>query len=246
MSAPPRMPLPPTPTTPLPIPGPSVAKPTLYHCPSARSFRALWALEELGLDYDLVVMPFPPRVFEKAYLKVNPLGTIPLYLEGTTRMTESAAICEFLAARHGPTTLAVKPEEPAFGDYLNFLYQGEATLTFPQTIVLRYRFLEVGKQGRDGAADDYGTWFLARLRHAGAKLEREEYVCAGRFTMADISFAYALMLAERVGLDKGFPPAVARYWARMKERDGFKRAIAAQERGAEARGLAAKPRTYAS
>ena len=33
----------------------------LYHCHNARSFRPLWTLEELGLDYELVVMPFPPR-----------------------------------------------------------------------------------------------------------------------------------------------------------------------------------------
>ena len=33
----------------------------LYHCAAARSFRALWALEELKLPYELIMMPFPPR-----------------------------------------------------------------------------------------------------------------------------------------------------------------------------------------
>lgn len=44
----------------------------LYHCMSARSFRALWALEELGLDYELMMLPFPPRMFKKEYLGINP------------------------------------------------------------------------------------------------------------------------------------------------------------------------------
>jgi hypothetical protein len=51
---------------------------TLHHCQSARSFRALWTLEEMGLlkDTKLITMPFPPRVFYRKYVKeIN--GTIP-------------------------------------------------------------------------------------------------------------------------------------------------------------------------
>ena len=55
---------------------------TLYHCAAARSFRALWTLEELGLPYDLKMLPFPPRVLAKEYLALNPLGTVPLLLDG--------------------------------------------------------------------------------------------------------------------------------------------------------------------
>jgi len=47
---------------------------TLYHCAAARSFRPLWMLEELGLSYELKMLPFPPRVFAKEYLALNPLG----------------------------------------------------------------------------------------------------------------------------------------------------------------------------
>jgi len=50
---------------------------TLYHCHAARSFRPLWMLEELGLAYELKMLPFPPRMFAKEYLALNPLGTIP-------------------------------------------------------------------------------------------------------------------------------------------------------------------------
>lgn len=38
---------------------------TLYHCMNARSFRPLWTMEELGLDYELKLLPFPPRVFAR-------------------------------------------------------------------------------------------------------------------------------------------------------------------------------------
>ncbi|MDE0406750.1 MAG: glutathione S-transferase family protein, partial [Alphaproteobacteria bacterium] len=35
---------------------------TLYHCAQARSMRCVWTLEEMGLDYELVTLEFPPRV----------------------------------------------------------------------------------------------------------------------------------------------------------------------------------------
>ena len=84
----------------------------LYHCMSARSFRALWMLEELGLPYELVMLPFPPRALAPGYLDDNPLGTIPLLIDGATRMTESAAICQYLAARDGGFTLKVDAAAP--------------------------------------------------------------------------------------------------------------------------------------
>jgi glutathione S-transferase len=84
----------------------------LYHCVSARSFRGLWILEELGLGYELVMLPFPPRQYARHFLAVNPLGTIPLLVHGDTRMTESAAICQYLCSLKRPTPMQVEPGEP--------------------------------------------------------------------------------------------------------------------------------------
>lgn len=199
----------------------------LYHCADARSFRPLWALEELGLPYELELMPFPPRSRVPGYRELNPLGTVPVMFDGERRMTESAAMGHYLGAKYGPTDLVVRPEEPGFADYMNFLLMGEATLTFPQTIVLRYTRLEPPERRVAQAADDYRTWFLARLR-AASTMVGEHHVCAGRFTMADISFAYALLLGESLGLGAEYPASLAPYWQAMQARDGFKRAKAVQ------------------
>ncbi|HEY8002759.1 MAG TPA: glutathione S-transferase [Phenylobacterium sp.] len=204
----------------------------LYHCTDARSFRALWALEELGLEYELTVMPFPPRYRAKDYLAVNPLGTIPALVDGETFMTESAAIVQYLVTRHGPSPLAVGVDDPAYGAWLNWLHFGEATLTFPQTLVLRYRRFEPGKA--EVVADDYAKWFLARLRAVDRALQDGEWLCAGRFTAADISVGYALLLAAQLGFDAEFTPAVAAYWARLQGRPAFQAAKASQLRHAPA------------
>lgn len=212
---------------------------TLYHCFSARSFRPLWALEEMGLPYELKMLPFPPRALAKEYLAINPLGTIPALIDGDTLMTESAAICEYLATKYGPTDLAVRPDEAGYGAYLNALHFGEATLTFPQTLVLRYTRLEPQERRLPQVADDYAKWFLGRLRAVEARMAKHETMAADRFTMGDISVAYALLLAQTLGLDAQFTPGVAAYWKRMSARDGYTRAFARQTEAAEAAGLRA-------
>ncbi len=201
----------------------------LYHCKDARSFRALWALEELGLPYKLHTMPFPPRVRVPEYLEQNPLGTIPLLVDGETRMTESSAIPQYLATRYGPTPLAVSPEEADYGLWLDWMHRSEATLTFPQTIVLRYTRFESDERKLQQAADDYTQWFFSRLKHLTRALEDgREWLCAGRFTMADVCTAYALLLARDLGLDYKFSPEIAAYWDRASTRPAFLAAKAAQ------------------
>lgn len=210
---------------------------TLYHCASARSFRALWTLEELGLDYELKMLPFPPRVFQKDYLAINPLGTIPYLIDGATRMTESSAIAHYLVAKYGPTPLAVTVDEPDYGLFLNWISSGEATLTFPQTLVLRYTELEPEERRNPQVATDYAKWFHGRLRGVEAALADRETLCAGRFTAADISVGYALLLASRLKLSKDFTPRVAAYWERLKARDGYRRAVDAENRASDAQNV---------
>ena len=108
----------------------------LYHCKDARSFRALWALEELGLDYELINMEFPPRATYPGYLDLNPLGTVPTFIDGDVTLTESSGICQYLVDKYGPSPLGIGVNEPGYGEYLNWLYRSDATLTFPQTLVL--------------------------------------------------------------------------------------------------------------
>ena len=201
----------------------------LYHCSDARSFRPLWTLEELGLDYELVNMPFPPRARYDGYLDINPLGTVPAFVDGDLTMTESTGICHYLVERHAPNQLRVDPSESAYGDYLNWLYRSDATLTFPQTIVLRYSRLEPQARRLPQAVEDYSIWYLSRLRSVEAALEDgREHLCADRFTIADIAVHFALYLGETLDLADRYKPNCRRYLERLKERDGFQRALAKQ------------------
>ncbi len=206
----------------------------LWHCADARSFRPLWMLEEMGLPYRLHLLPFPPRVRAPEFLQDNPLGTIPLFRDGGAELTESSGILHWLAETRGPTPLAVRPGEPEFGAYVNYLFQSDATFTFPQTLVLRYRVLEPPERQLAQVADDYARWFLSRMRWVEGHLSgsgpdgTREWLVAGRFTAADIAVGYACLLAGQLGLLEGLGPLTRAWWGRCTERDGYRRARAAQ------------------
>eukprot|EP00511_Aplanochytrium_stocchinoi_P010591 CAMPEP_0204872172 /NCGR_PEP_ID=MMETSP1348-20121228/37516_1 /ASSEMBLY_ACC=CAM_ASM_000700 /TAXON_ID=215587 /ORGANISM="Aplanochytrium stocchinoi, Strain GSBS06" /LENGTH=197 /DNA_ID=CAMNT_0052026891 /DNA_START=320 /DNA_END=913 /DNA_ORIENTATION=- len=177
-------------------------------------------------------MPFPPRVFYKEYLKQNVLGTIPLLEDGNVRMTESNAISQYLCAKYAPTSLAMDFSEPFYGEYLNWIHHSEATLTFPQTIVLRYTKQEIGRA--DNAAVDYARWYGARLRMLNSALDDgRTFLVGGRFTIADIAVTYSLYLGttlevEGVPLSARYKPQVTKYMLRMLDREGYKNAVAFQ------------------
>ena len=197
----------------------------LWHCTTARSFRPLWALEEIGLDYELEVLPFPPRAHQKDYFQINLLGTVPYFEDGATGMTESAAICQYLADRYAPE-LGLKPEDAEYGAYLNWLHQSDATLTFPQALMLRYGVFEPDERKQPQVAADYRAWYLGRLKWLDAHLLEQEWLVADRFTMADIAVGYALYLGEMTGAATDYTPQTQAYLQRLKARDGFRRALA--------------------
>ena len=202
----------------------------LWHCKDARSLRPLWAMEEMGIDYELEVMPFPPRFLHKEYLAINPLGTIPYFVDGETHMTESSGICHYLVERYQRYDFGLKSDHREFGAYLNWLYHSDATLTFPQTIYLRYTRLEPEERRLPQAAEDYRKWYLARLRLLDARVRDHEFLCDGRFTIADIAIGYALFLGETLDIATSYQPQTRDYLNRLKARPGFVRARAAQER----------------
>ncbi|MCZ6889617.1 MAG: glutathione S-transferase family protein [Gammaproteobacteria bacterium] len=200
----------------------------LWHCNNARSLRPLWAMEEMGLPYELVVLPFPPRVLQREYLSVNPLGTVPYFTDGDVHMTESTGICHYLVEKYQQHDFGLAPDHPEYGAYLNWLYHSDATLTFPQTIVLRYTRLEPDER-KKLVADDYRKWYLSRLRLVNARVEDHEFLCAGRFTIADIAIAYALFLGESLDIAPDYKPQTLEYLERMKAREGFQKAQVAQQ-----------------
>lgn len=188
-------------------------------------------MAEMELDYDLVELPFPPRIFQKDFLGTNVLGTVPYFEDGEVTMTESSGILQYLVERQRllgvseHSDLGLKPSHPEFADYLNWLFHSDATLTFPQTIVMRYSRLEPEERKLPQAVDDYGKWFIARLRRLDAHIEKRNFLCDNRFTVADIAIGYALYFGDVLGLSIDYSPQVTDYLSRLTQRPAFQSVV---------------------
>lgn len=204
--------------------------PILYHCPDARSLRCLWAVEEAGIDVNLRLLRFPPRAFEPDYRAVNPLMTIPGWVENGELMTESAAICERIAEG---TPLEVRRDEKDYWAWRNWLHRSDATLTFPLAIMIRYTRVEPEERRLAQAVEDYKAFFGGRARSIEAALaDGREWLVAGRFTIADIAVGYAAFLATTLGADEVLGEATSAWLGRCTAREGFQRARQRQKAAA--------------
>jgi len=209
---------------------PSTELPVLYTCAGSRGLRATWAAEEAGVAIDLRLLPFPPRFKAPEFLETNPLGTVPMLVDGESTMTESCAIAHYLASKGGDRSLVVEPHEADYAAYLDFTYHADATITFPQTVYMRFALFEKDK-GWGEAGQAYAKWFWKRLVKLEQRLENREYLCADRFTVADICCGYALILARKVGLDEGVPATLKAYRERLTAREGYLRAVEREATG---------------
>ena len=193
----------------------------IYTCENSRGMRPIWTAEEMGLEYKVEMLPFPPRFLKPEYLDINILGTIPYMIDGDSRMTESVGISQYFVDKYGPTDLKVNVDEDDYASYLNWLTHSDATLTFPQTVFIRYTLQEPGVA--DKAAEGYRRWFVARLKLLEETLNNREYLCSNRFTIADICVSYAIFLAGNLGIEEAYKPNIKRWTDMLFEREAFKK-----------------------
>ncbi len=200
----------------------------LYHCAHARSFRVLWFLEELGLSYDLQVMEFPPRQHAPDYLAINPLGTVPYLVDGTTELSESIAILQYLDSVHGKGEFSFAPGDKDYAQWLNWLLYGEASLMPPLATILRYRLFAPEEGLNEAVATAHERVLRTRLCPLESALANTAFLCPAGFSTADISVGYALLLARAIGLGTLLGEVTSRYFQRLESRPAFRAAVARQ------------------
>jgi glutathione S-transferase len=197
---------------------------TVYHAKHTRSMRVLWVLEELGVKAEVKSVPFPPAKLQPDYLTVNLTGTVPTLIDGSVRLTESMAICEYLATRYD-SSLLVGPADPARIEFVQWLWYGESTLMTPLS-----RMATVGRLQRKGAdidavLDDARGNTGVRLKALEQRLEGRDFLVAGRLTLADISAGYPLYLVGLNGMDDLLGPRSTAYRERLRSRPAYQKAI---------------------
>jgi len=194
---------------------------TLFHTPLTRSMRPLWLLMEMGLEHELKTIAYDADYFASPeFLKINPMGKVPALYDGDQAIVESTVIMEYILAKHGPSPLAVSPDEPDFAHYLQWLHMAESGLSHYLAVYL----------GQRSGLDPYQVSepFEGYVKHQAEKafdmlakhLEGRRFIAADRFTAADISIVYSLFLGSFL-CQLELPPIVQDYLDRMQDRPSW-------------------------
>lgn len=195
----------------------------IYHAPPSRSVRVVWLAEEMGIPYESIAVlrgvPHSPE-----FKAASPLGQLPAIEDGDVRMIESVAIMQYLLAKHGPSPLAVTVNEKDFPAYLQFLEFGEAGLIAMGNAYVATRFRAPEDQKQNWTVDYVVEAMRQRIGVVAARLQDQDYMAAGRFTAADISVGWSLMIAKYFGVVESFEPKVAAYLERVTSRPAYKKA----------------------
>jgi glutathione S-transferase len=202
---------------------------TIHHSRRARSVRVIWLLEELGIAYELRPIGFTPEALKSPeYLKLHPLGQIPVVQDGDITMIESGAIVEYLLERYGAGRL-VPPPAPfdQRAEYLQWFHFGEASAARSVSDIVRDRFYMPESDRVPESLPQSRKRYRAAVELIDRALASRDFICGSSFSAADIMVSYPLTIGKVIG---ELPPEfanVASYLGRLKERPGYARAWAA-------------------
>jgi glutathione S-transferase len=195
----------------------------LYAAPRTRSLRVAWLLEELGVDYEVVLSAFQPTP-TRFFIQATPTGKFPTIDDDGFILFESGAIIEYLLEKHADTTLVPPPGTREKGEWLQWLHFADATAFAPLGIVI---WLTVY---RDDAAAHSQLVADARQRASTAfevladRLAGREWILGDRFSAADIMLGFTLLAARLLGIVAA-DSTLGGYLQRLEARPAFQRAL---------------------
>jgi glutathione S-transferase len=199
---------------------------TVHHLGKSQSERIVWLCEELGIPYELkryerlpVTMLAPPE-----YKALHPLGAAPVITDVDVVLAESAAIIEYIAARHGNGRLVVAADHPDFAAFLYWFHFANGTLqpaTGRNMILGRLSLpadnpLLLAMKGRLDLA----------LGLVESRLGKVDYLAGRDFTTADIMIVFTLTTMRHfLPFDLAPYPGILAYLQRIGKRDAYQRAM---------------------
>jgi glutathione S-transferase len=189
---------------------------TLYHHPYSRAAGTLWALEEVGQPYELSYVDIMAGAQKKSpVVELNPMGKIPVLVDGEAVVTESAAIALYLADRYAVGRLAPAFDDPRRGAYLRW------SLFAPSVIEPGSMAKAAGWQFKPGQAG-WGD-YEAMTKAMELAVTDREYLLGDMFSMADVIFGGTVRYMLRFGM-LAAGPALGAYAERLGKRPACQRA----------------------
>jgi glutathione S-transferase len=201
----------------------------LYHHPWSRASGTVWMLEETGVDYELRwvdIMAGAQKTPE--FLSLNPMGKLPVLVDGAVVVSESAAIGVYLGDRYASGRLAPALDDPARGSYLRWAF-------FSPSVIEPAAAARPSGGNFNAGAVGWGT-YETMLDATEAAVGAGPWLLGDRFTMADVILGGTLrfMLTFKMIEPR---PAFTDYVQRLDARPAYLRSVARNAAVAAEHGL---------
>ncbi len=202
---------------------------TLHHLEYSQSYRVLWLLEELGVDYDLKLYERDKqtRLAPADYKAVSPLGTAPVISDGDLNLAETAAIFDYILDQHQGSSLRPAAGSPARADYLFWFHASQGSLMPMLLMNLVLQMLQTKSPGLirpliklvlgKASSGMVEPRVKLLLEKAEADLAATGWFAGDALSAADMMMSYPLESADTKGLLKGKYPNCEAWVKRIKQ-----------------------------
>lgn len=198
---------------------------TLHFAPRSRAERIVWLFEELALPYVLNEMAFHPSALKSdEHRRRHPLGRVPVLEEDGEFLFESAAIVEYVLARHASGRLRPATDSPDFRRYLQWFHYCEGMVMPPINTIVVQTILLPPERRNEEALGQARRLLGKTLDPINSALADSEYL-AGKFSGADIMLGHATCMAAELGQLGDALTDLRAYNARLQERPAYQKAI---------------------
>lgn len=189
----------------------------LYYNPMSRASITHWMLEEVGAPYELKFLDFEKKEHKSPeFLQINPMGKVPALVHEGTVITETPAICAYLADRFPEKNLCPSTNDPRRGAYYRWLFFGASCVE----AAAMDKAMDRAAPGKASSVG-YGSYddTFAALEKG---LESGPFLLGEHFTAADVYIAAQLEWLMMFGtVDKR--ESFTKYVDRCREREGYQR-----------------------
>jgi len=203
---------------------------TLYHHPYSRAAGVVWALEEVGEPYELAYVDIMKGEQKTGKLvALNPMGKVPVLVDGDVVVTEAAAIALYLADRYASGRLAPRVDDPQRGTYLRW------ALFAPSVIEPGSLAKASGWEFKPSQAG-WGE-YEAMVKTMESAVAGRKFLLGDTFSMADVVFGGTVRYMLRFKL-LAPNPTLGAYVERLDARPALQRSDARNNAVMKEHGLA--------
>lgn len=186
-----------------------MTKPTLYGISGSRALRAIWGMEETGIEYNHVSTNFAEDAKEQDFITINPNGRIPALVDGDVALFESMAINLYLAKKYGKGLYPSKIEDEGRAWQWSVWGISEIEPLQMQVVVQK---LFTPEPKRDPKVTERALRGLERpLKVLDDQLAQRAYLLGDEFSVADLNVAAVMLLFGMVGIDASAHTNVSRW-----------------------------------